>query len=49
MRGIYHILNPYQKGLVIYFNKYDDVFVNPRSEDSFIQELLKVNPDLEII
>jgi len=49
IRGIYPFLNPYQKGLVIHFNKYDDVFVNPRSENSFIQELLKVNPDLEII
>jgi hypothetical protein len=49
IRGIYPILNPYQKGLVIHFNKYDDVFINPRSTDSFIRDLLEINPDLEII
>lgn len=49
VRGIYPISNPYQKGLVIHFNKFDDVFIHPREEHLFIQELLKVNPDLEII
>lgn len=49
IRGIYPILNPYQKGLVIHFNKYDDVFINPRSTDSFIRDLLEINPDFEII
>lgn len=49
IRGIYPILNPYQKGLVIHFNKYDEVFINPRSTDSFIRDLLEINPDLEII
>lgn len=49
IRGIYPFLNPYRKGLLIHFNSYDDVFINPSSEDSFIEELLKVNPNVEII
>lgn len=49
IRGIYPILNPYQKCLVIHFNKYDDVFINPCSTNSFIRDLLEINPDLEII
>lgn len=49
VRGIYPISNPYQMGLVIHFNNFDDVFIHPREEHLFIQELLKVNPDLEII
>ncbi|MEN5194197.1 PH domain-containing protein [Sphingobacterium faecium] len=48
-RGLYPFFNPYQKGLVVHFNIYDDVFINPNSEDTFLQEILKVNPAIEII
>ncbi|MEN5233684.1 PH domain-containing protein [Sphingobacterium faecium] len=48
-RGLYPFFNPYQKGLVVHFNIYDDVFINPNSEDTFLQEILKVNPTIEII
>jgi len=48
-RGLYPFFNQYQKGLVVHFNIYDDVFINPNSEDTFLQEILKVNPTIEII
>ena len=36
------------KGLIIHYNKFDDIYISPNQEDLFLEELLKVNPDIEI-
>jgi hypothetical protein len=37
------------KGLIIYYNSFDDIYISPKQVDLFLEELLKVNPDIEII
>jgi len=36
------------KGYIITYNNVDDVYVTPKSSDIFIQELLKINPNIEV-
>jgi hypothetical protein len=37
------------KGLIIHYNSFDDIYISPKQEDFFLEELLKVNPNIEII
>ena len=37
------------KGLIIHYNSFDDIYISPKQVDFFLEELLKVNPDIEII
>ena len=37
------------KGFIITYNQYDDVYVSPQKSDVFLQELLKINPKIEIV
>lgn len=39
---------PYQKGLNIHYNKYDEIFINPEQQDEFIAKLIAINPSIEI-
>lgn len=32
------------KGLVIYYNKFDDIFISPVNREEFIRQLLIINP-----
>jgi hypothetical protein len=36
------------KGLIIHYNSFDDIYISPKKEDLFLEELLKVNPNIEI-
>jgi hypothetical protein len=36
------------KGYIITYDGFDDVYVSPKSSDIFIEELLKINPKIEI-
>jgi len=36
------------KGLIIHYNRFDDIYISPKKEDLFLEELLKVNPNIEI-
>lgn len=36
------------KGLVIKYNRYDDMYISPEKADEFIGELQKVNPDIKL-
>ena len=36
------------KGLIIHYNSFDDIYISPNQENLFLEELLKVNPDIEI-
>lgn len=37
------------QGLVIHFNKFDDLFISPENPELFIEKLLVLNPDITII
>jgi hypothetical protein len=37
------------KGIIIHYNSFDDIYISPKQEDLFIEELLKVNPDIEVV
>ncbi|WP_343634951.1 PH domain-containing protein [Fluviicola sp.] len=36
------------KGLIIKYGKYDEIYISPRTNDSFIKEILKLNPEIVI-
>ncbi|WP_338375560.1 PH domain-containing protein [uncultured Flavobacterium sp.] len=38
-----------QIGLIITYNKYDDIYISPEKEADFIEELFKINPNIEIL
>lgn len=37
------------KGFIITYNQYDDVYVSPAKRDIFLSELLKINPNIEVV
>lgn len=37
-----------QKGLIIKYEKYNDIYISPLTNDTFISYLLTVNPDIKI-
>lgn len=43
------INNPYQKGITIHYNQYDDIFIAPKEESDLIAEIRKINPNIEVI
>ena len=36
-------------GLVIYYNTYDEIYISPDSSDSFVEQLLKINPAIQVL
>ncbi len=36
-------------GCVIAYNKYDEVYLSPKDQSGFVQELVKINPAIEVI
>ena len=36
-------------GLIITYNKYDDIYISPENEEEFLKHLLGINPNIEII
>ncbi len=37
------------KGFIITYNQYDDVYVSPTKREVFLSELLKINPNIEVV
>ena len=37
------------KGLIIKYNKYDDIYISPNSNDTFIEAVLKINSNIKIM
>lgn len=37
------------KGIILYFGRYDDTFVTPEDNQLFVNELLKINPAIEVV
>ena len=36
-------------GVIITYNKFDDIYFSPKDRDKFVKDLLKLNPEIEII
>ena len=36
------------RGIIIIYNKYDEIYVSPRQRDEFIQSLLAINPQINL-
>lgn len=36
-------------GLIIYYNKYDEIYISPDSSESFVEQLLKLNPSIQVL
>ncbi|UIR56267.1 PH domain-containing protein [Sphingobacterium sp. SRCM116780] len=43
------IFKPVQKGLLIHYDRFEDVFVNPVNQIDFIKHLRTINPDIELV
>ncbi|GAA0881415.1 hypothetical protein GCM10009120_00110 [Sphingobacterium siyangense subsp. cladoniae] len=43
------ILRPYRKGMVLHYNKIDDIFVDPESPTEFIEKLKQIAPNIDVI
>ena len=37
------------KGFIVTYNQYDDLFISPKMSDVFIEEIKKINPQIEVI
>lgn len=37
-----------KNGLIIKYNKYDEIYISPKTNDVFIAEILKLNSEIEI-
>jgi hypothetical protein len=54
IRKIYRTNNPLSSPalsldrLAIVYNKFDEILISPKERDEFIDELLKINPSIEI-
>lgn len=36
------------KGFIIHYNQFDDIYISPKNADKFLTELLKINPNIVI-
>lgn len=36
------------KGYIITYNQFDDIFISPENAEAFINELKKINPEIEV-
>lgn len=36
-------------GLIIYYNKFEDIFISPKNKEDFINALRKINPNIEVV
>ena len=38
-----------RKGLIIKYDKYDEIYISPDSNDLFVNQILEMNPEIEVI
>ena len=36
-------------GLIIHYNKFDDIYISPKNKEQFIAALRDINPDIEVV
>ena len=55
IRKIYRTNNPLSSPalsldrIAVVYNTYDEVLISPREREEFIEELLKINPNIEVV
>lgn len=37
------------KGCIIKYNKFDEIYLSPKKQDLFVDELVKINPAIEVV
>lgn len=37
------------KGIIVKYNRYDEIYISPKDKDAFISEILKVNSEVKIV
>jgi hypothetical protein len=38
-----------RNGVIIYYNKYDEIYFSPSDNEAFIKALLEINPEIEVV
>ena len=38
-----------RNGVIIYYNKYDEIYFSPANNEAFVTALLEINPEIEVI
>jgi hypothetical protein len=38
-----------RNGVIIYYNKYDEIYFSPSDNEAFIAALLEINPEIEVV
>ncbi|MDT0677022.1 PH domain-containing protein, partial [Autumnicola musiva] len=38
-----------RKGLIIKFDKYDEIYISPESNEMFVKKILELNPKIELV
>jgi hypothetical protein len=38
-----------RKGLIVKFNRFDEIYISPKSNETMISDLLEINPNINII
>jgi|26BtaG_2_1085354.scaffolds.fasta_scaffold00026_62 hypothetical protein len=36
------------KGIIVKYNKFDEIYISPSTNETFVEELLKVKPDIQV-
>lgn len=36
-------------GLIIYYEKFDDIYISPKNKENFIKLLLEINPNIQVV
>lgn len=39
----------HKDGLIIYYEKFNDIFISPKNKEDFIAALREINPDIEVV
>ena len=37
------------KGLILYYNSFDYIYISPKEVNVFLEELLKINPNITVV
>jgi len=38
-----------RNGIIIYYNKYDEIYFSPSDNEAFATALLEINPEIEVV
>ena len=38
-----------RNGVIIYYNKYDEIYFSPSDNEAFVAALLEINPEIEVV